>query len=248
MATGRELTGRVALVTGAGRGIGRATALGLAADGATVIVNDRDDDPVSEVIAAIAAQGGTAHPMCVSVTEHERCAAMTNELVDRLGGVDILVSNAGVASSGKSLLRTPLAEAESLMQVNAFAPLTLCQAVLPSMRAKGWGRIVVVSSMAVREMSARGGSYNMAKAALEAFAYTLAKEEHRNGIRVNIVAPGFTDTRLAHLVAERVQQGHPGASPALPEMQPPAAIADAIRFYTSDAAAHVNSQNLLVGG
>jgi NAD(P)-dependent dehydrogenase (short-subunit alcohol dehydrogenase family) len=234
----RPLDGRVALVTGAGRGIGRAIALRLAREGAFVVVNDIDREPADAVAAEIRAAGGHACARVVSVVDYEGVRAMVRALIDELGQVDVLVSNAGVATSGKSVLRTPIAEAEQIMAVNAFAALVLCQEVIESMRAVGRGDIVVISSSAAAHLPPKSGSYNMAKIALEALAHTIAKEEAAHGIRANIVAPGMTDTRLGREVKGRIVRATTGAAPdpdrLVAGMDSPDDVADAVYAFVSD--------------
>lgn len=234
---------KIALVTGAGRGIGRAVALGLAHDGATVAVNDLDADRAEAVAAEIRASGGRSIACPFSVVDFNASRAAVAAIVERFGRIDVLVSNAGVASAGRSLLRTDVEEADRMWRLNALATLVLCQSVLPSMRERGAGNVVVVSSAAVAESPPNSGPYTMAKAALEALAYTLAAEERRHGIRVNVVAPGLIDTRLAREVLGRTTE-RGGATPALVA---PEAVADAVRFYVSSGADHVTGQKLQVG-
>ncbi len=119
---------------------------------------------------------------------------MVEAAVDDFGFVDILVNNAGIASRGKSVLRTDPDELESVIRTHAFGPHHLSQAVLPSMRERERGDIVMISSTVTLNMPSGGAPYNMGKAALEALALTLAKEELRHNMRVNIVAPGLVDT------------------------------------------------------
>lgn len=195
-----ELTGRVALVSGGGRGIGRAISELLASHGATIAVNYRKDhDAAEQTVAAIHAAGGEAKAYSASVDDPDACATMVDAVVGDFGGVDILVCNAGIASRGLPVAETEAAELQRVVATHAFGPHYLSRASLPTMRERargGRGDIVMISSVATSVMSANGGPYNMGKAALEALASTLAKEERPNRIHVNTVAPGLVETDM----------------------------------------------------
>ena len=192
-----ELNGRVALVTGGGRGIGRGISELLAANGATVAVNyRRDRDAATEVVAGIHAAGGSAKAYEASVDDAEVDRMMVDAIVADFGQIDILVCNAGIASRGNSVIDTDPAEMQRVIATHAFGAHHLARLVLPTMRACGRGDIVMISSIATSRMNANGAPYNMAKAALEALANTLAKEERTYGIHVNTVAPGLVETEM----------------------------------------------------
>ncbi len=192
-----QVEGRVALVTGGGRGIGRGISELLAAEGATVAVNYRHDaDAAAETVAGIEAAGGSAQAFAGSVESADDCAALVDAVVAAFGGIDILVCNAGIASRGRSVADTDPEEMMRVVATHAFGSHHLSRLVLPSMRTRGRGDIVMISSVATRGMAANGAPYNMGKAAQEALALTLAKEERNNGIHVNIVAPGLVETDM----------------------------------------------------
>ena len=187
-----QLDGRVALVTGGGRGIGRGISELLAAEGATVAVNYRRD-------AEAAAEHGRRDPAVpearpsafqASVDDPGACATMIDAVVAEFGGLDILVCNAGIASRGNSVADTDPAEMIRVVAAHAFGPHHLARLAVPHLRVRGRGDIVMISSIATSNYSANGAPYNMGKAAMEALAFTLAKEERANGIHVNVVAPG----------------------------------------------------------
>ena len=191
------LTGRVALVTGASRGVGRAIALGLAADGADVAVNYRRDQEAAEsVVAEIEALGRRAVAYGASVDDFQQDQEMIAQIRADLGDVGILVNNAGIASRGQSVADTDPAELQRVIGVHALGPHYLAKLVLPGMRAQDRGDIIMISSVATRSLGGNGAPYNMGKTAMEALAYTLAKEERPHGVRVNIVAPGLVDTEM----------------------------------------------------
>lgn len=241
---------RVALVTGGGGGIGRRNAVGLAADGFAVAVNDIDGDAAEAVAAEITAAGGTALAAPASVTDFDASRAMVERVAAELGPVEVLVSGVSLAGRGKSLLFTELEEVEELLRMNVLATLVLCQAVIPGMRERRDGAIVVISSIAAQAMAPKGGSYAIAKGGLETIAYTLAKEEAKYGIRVNVVAPGETDTPLGRLVRGRIIKATTGRDPVDDDfregMVPPTGVADVVRYLASPAAQYVTGQRLNV--
>ncbi len=247
------LKGRVALVTGASRGIGRAIALRLAKDGADVAVNYRRDvGAAADVVAAIIAMGRKAKAYAASVDRWEECETMVAAVVADFGGVDILVNNAGIASRGHNVADTDPQEFERVMRTHAFAPHYLSKLVLPSMRKAGRGDIVIISSVATLHHAANGAPYNMAKAAAESLALTLAKEERHNGIRTNIVAPGLTVTDMGNRLAKAVSgvadiQELDATSP-FGRVSTPEDVANAVAWLVSADAEYVNGQKINLNG
>jgi 3-oxoacyl-[acyl-carrier protein] reductase len=205
MPPARPLEGRVALVTGGGRGIGRAISVALAEGGADVAVNyRRDADAAAETVGAIEALGRRALAIAGSVDSLDDDRRMVTAAIEAFGFVDILVNNAGISSRGKSVADTDPDELDRVVRTHALGPHHLCQAVLPSMRERPRGDIIMISSAATRSHAANGAPYNMGKAALEALAFTLAKEERRHGIHVNIVAPGLVETEMGRRLMKAV--------------------------------------------
>src|SRR5215216_4201522 len=197
------LEGRVALVTGGGRGLGRGISELLASEGATVAVNyRRDADAAAEAVAAIEAAGGHAKAYAASVDDVEQDTAMVEAIVGDLGYIDVLVCNAGIASRGNDVVDTDPAELQRVLASHALSAHHLCRLVLPSMRTRPRGDVVMISSVATSHFQGGGAPYNMAKAALEALAYTLAKEEMRHGIHVNVVAPGLVESEMGRRLAK----------------------------------------------
>jgi NAD(P)-dependent dehydrogenase (short-subunit alcohol dehydrogenase family) len=247
------LDGRVALVSGGGRGIGRAIALGLAADGAAVAVNYRKDaDAAQEVVDLIRKDGGSASAYQASVDDAQADAAMVERVLEDFGYVDILVHNAGIASRGRSVADTDPDELQRVVATHALSAHHLARLVIPSMRTRPRGDIVMISSAATLRFAGNGAPYNMGKAALEALARTLSKEERRNGIHVNIVAPGLVDTEMGR----RLVKATAGVDDIrkLDKMSPfgrvcaPEDVADVVRFFVSDAASYVTGQIVYVDG
>jgi NAD(P)-dependent dehydrogenase (short-subunit alcohol dehydrogenase family) len=241
------------LVTGGGRGIGRAISLALAADGADVAVNYRRDvDAARQTADEITAMGRAARLYAASVDSLDEDRAMVDAVVADFGFVDILVNNAGIASRGKSVMRTEPEEFERVMRTHAFGPHHLSQAVLPSMRERDRGDIVMISSTATTNMRAGGAPYNMGKAAVEALALTLAKEELRNNIRVNIVAPGLVDTTMG----EKLMKAAAGIDDlrtldaAMPfgHVCTPEDVANVVRWIVGPANTYLTGQKINVDG
>jgi len=251
-----ELDGRVALVTGGGRGIGRAISEALAAEGASVAVNYRRDREAAEAtIAVIEAAGGTASAHQATVDDPDQVAAMVDDVVTRYGYVDVLVCNAGIASRGLAVADTDPAELVRVVATHAFGAHHAARCVLPSMRTRPRGDIVMISSVATSTMGPNGAPYNMGKAALEALARTLAKEERPHGIHVNVVAPGLVETdmgvRLARAITGRREledlRSLDAAAPFGRVCQP-ADVAAVVRFCCTAAAGYVSGQRIEVDG
>ena len=248
-----SLEGRIALVTGGSRGIGRATALALAEDGADVAIHyNRDEAAAKETADAVRGLGRRAMTVAAAIQDNDGLAAMAEEVQGELGAVGILVNNAGVASQGRSVLKTEAAELDRLMRIHALGPHELCKLVLPGMREQERGDIVMVSSMATKYNAAGGGPYNMGKAAMEALAFTLAAEERRFGIRVNVVAPGLVETEMGR----RLMKATAGVDDLrqIEEQMPfgrvcqPEDIANTIRHIVSDRSAYTTGQRIGIDG
>jgi 3-oxoacyl-[acyl-carrier protein] reductase len=245
------LEGRVALVTGGGRGIGRAVSLALAEDGADVAINfRRDEQAASDTVADIEKIGRRAAKYQASVDSWDEDAAMVDAVLSDFGGVDILVNNAGIASRGHSVADP--AEFERVWRTHTFGSFALSKLVLPSMRERPRGDIVMVSSNATVHMAGHSSPYNVAKAGLEALARTLAKEERRRNIHVNVVAPGLVETEMGRRLVKgamgveditTLDAGSPFGHVCTPEE-----VADVIRFLVSDAGGYLTDQKLTIDG
>ena len=248
-----DLKGRVALVTGASRGIGRAIALSLAEAGADIAVNyRRDGDAAAEVVKEIEGMGRKAVAYQASVETFDEDQQMVEAVLRDFGGVGILVNNAGIASRGQAVADTDPAEMERVVRVHAFGPHYLSKLVIPSMRKEGRGDIVMISSVATLGMGARGGPYNMGKAAMEALALTLAKEERAHGIRTNIVAPSLTVTEMGKRLTKAtagVDDIHElDARSPFGRVSTPEDVAAAVTWLVSSANPYANGQKINING
>lgn len=250
------LDGRVALVTGGGRGIGAGISRRLAAEGAAIAVNySRSEDEATEVINDIVSVGGRARAYRASVADYEACRSMVDQVVADFGFVDILVNNAGIASKGRAVADTDAAEVEKLLAVHAVGAHQLSAAVLPSMRTRDRGDIVFVSSVATSHYSAKGAPYNMGKAAMEALAYTLAKEERHNGIHVNVAAPGLVETDMGVRLARSMQGKREmedlrelDAKSPFGHVCQPNDVAEVVLWFCSAGAGYVTGQRIECDG
>jgi NAD(P)-dependent dehydrogenase (short-subunit alcohol dehydrogenase family) len=248
-----SLQGRVALVTGGGRGIGRAISLGLAQDGADVAVNYRRDDAAAkETVAEIEKLGRRGAAYAASIDSFDENRAMLDAVLRDFGHVDILVNNAGIASRGKSVADTDPDELVRVVSTHAFGPHYLCKLVLPSMRTRGRGDIIMISSVATLSMAGWGAPYNMGKAAMEALALTLFKEERRHGIRVNIVAPGLVETEMGRRLAKATMRVDDlrklDASMPFGHVCQPEDVANVVRYLVSERASYLTGEKINVHG
>ncbi len=246
-----DLSGRVALVTGGGRGIGRAIALALADAGADVAVNyRRDAEAAEETVKAVEAKGRRARAYSASVENIDEAEAMVESVVRDFGSLGILVNNAGIASRGNSVADTDPQELERVIRVHALAPHYLSKFALPHLRKEERSDIVMISSVATLHHGPNGAPYNMGKAAMEALAATLAKEERRNGVRVNVVAPSLTVTEMGTRLAKArgsdihdLDKTSPFGRVSVPED-----VAAAVTFLVSSANAYISGEKISVHG
>ena len=248
-----DLSGRVALVTGGSRGIGKAIALSLAEAGADVAVNyRRDGDAAEETVKEIEAMVRKAKAYQASVESWDEDQKMVADVLADFGRISILVNNAGIASRGQAVVDTDPAEMERVVRVHAFGPHYLCKLVVPHMRNEGRGDIVMISSVATLGNGPRGAPYNMGKAAMEALALTLAKEERAHGIRTNIVAPSLTVTEMGKRLTRAtsgVQDIHElDARSPFGRVSEPEDVAAAVTWLVSSANPYANGQKINING
>ena len=242
-----SLNGKVAIVTGGSRGIGRAVAEALAAQGARVVVTYvKGEAEAEKVVGGIVERGGTAEILGFDVADMKASEAAIAEAAKRLGRLDILVANAGIAIDGL-LLRVKEEEIDRVFAVNVKGALACARAATKVMMRARTGRIVFLSSV-VGEMGNAGQAvYSASKAALLGLTKTLAREYASRGITVNAVTPGFIDTDMTTNLTPELKENMLKAVP-LGRTGRPDEIAAAIAFLCSDEAGYITGQTLRVNG
>ena len=239
------LENRIAVITGASRGIGRAIAAMLAAQGATVVAAARGDNAVATV-EAIRAAGGRAEALSLDVTDADAAVAAVQGVVATHGRLDILVSNAGITRD-QLMLRMKRADWDEVIATNLTAAFVLCQAALKPMLKQRGGRIVAISSVVGQMGNAGQANYAASKAGLIGFCKSLAREVGSRSVTVNVVAPGFVETDMTKAVNEETQKQWAAQIP-LGRLGSPDDIAAAVCFLASDEASYITGQVLAVNG
>ncbi|HXB25145.1 MAG TPA: glucose 1-dehydrogenase [Gemmatimonadaceae bacterium] len=240
-----DFAGRVAIITGAARGLGRAVAVRLIERGASVALNVRDAERAEAVARdlgpqALAVPGDIAAPGIPD--------AIASQTLDRFGRIDILVNNAALATSTR-FGDLSADEWRLALEVNVTAPFLLTKAVLPAMKAQRYGRIVNISSTAGKTVSTLGGAhYTTSKAALQGLTRAAAKELGTFGITVNAVCPGMIDTELTHEYASDDLLQRLAASYPVPRLGTSREVADLVCFAASEAAGYITGASLDING
>jgi 3-oxoacyl-[acyl-carrier protein] reductase len=242
-----SLSGKVAMVTGSGRGIGREIALKLAEVGATVVVNDVGDaKPVEGVVKEIKAMGRECLPVMADVSLNSDVSRLVEETMSAYGRIDILVNNAGI-NRDQLLLRMSEEDWDKVLAVDLKSVFLCTKAVLRHMAKQRWGRIISISSI-VGIMGNKGqANYAAAKAGIIGFTRTIAKEVASHGVTVNAVAPGFIDTEMTQRLKEEWKQELKRHIP-LGAFGSPRDVAEAVAFLASEEAGYITGQVLGVDG
>jgi 3-oxoacyl-[acyl-carrier protein] reductase len=242
-----ELDGRIALITGASRGIGRATALELAAAGAAVGVNYRSDAAGAEaVVGEIQAAGGKALALQADVAEAEAAHALVARCEDELGEIDALVCNAGITRDNL-IARIGAQDFDAVIATNLGGAFHVCQAASRRMMRRRRGSIVTMSSIVGVHGNAGQTNYSASKAGLIGLTKSLAKEIGSRGVRVNCIAPGYISTELTDVLPERAREALLDSTP-LGRLGEPEDVARCVRFLVSDSAGFVTGAVLAVDG
>ncbi|MCC7325860.1 MAG: SDR family oxidoreductase [Burkholderiales bacterium] len=241
-----SLAGKIAVVTGAGSGIGRATADALAAAGARVVAADINRETGEATAATLRARGSRAEFLPVDLTEAASISAFAQAVAESVGAVDIVVNGAGWGQTCP-FWDTPDEIWERVIALNFVGPMRLVRALLPAMMERGSGRIVNIASDAGRVGSLGETVYSGAKGGLIAFTKSLARELARYNINVNCVCPGPTDTPLLAAVPEKHLDAFRKAIP-FRRFGKPSEVADAVVFFASDSSSYITGQVLSVSG
>ncbi|WP_019533573.1 SDR family NAD(P)-dependent oxidoreductase [Paenibacillus ginsengihumi] len=247
-----QLNGKIALVTGSSGGIGRAIAVALAASGAKVGVNClRNVRQGEETVAAIRAAGGEAVLVQADVSDVGQIERLVTEVENAFGGtIDILVNNAGSMLERRKNAEMTVDLYERVMDVNLKSTVFMCKRVLPGMKAKGYGRIVNMSSVAAHHGGGPGSSlYAASKAAVWAYSKGLAKEVAADGITVNVVSPGFIGDTMFHatFTTDEARRATVSTIPLKREGKPED-VAGAVLYLVSDLAAYLTGESIEING
>jgi len=240
-----ELSGRVAIVTGASRGIGRAIAQQLARQGAVVVAAARGEN-ARAVVDEIVASGGRAEAVSLDVTEPGAAEQLVAKTLERHSRIDVLVNNAGIARD-QLLLRMKRDDWDAVLATNLTAAFALSQAVLKPMIRQRGGRIISISSVVGQSGNAGQANYAASKAGLIGFTKALALEVASRGITANVVAPGLIETDMTRALTEQARDEWASKIP-LRRLGTPADIASAVCFLASDEASYITGHVLAVNG
>ncbi|MGC9197684.1 MAG: 3-oxoacyl-[acyl-carrier-protein] reductase [Acidobacteriaceae bacterium] len=240
------LNGKIALITGASQGIGRACALRLAACGATVALAARSQEKLQAVAAEIAAAGGQARTYSLDVSSEESIKACAKTVLADLGKVQILVNNAGITRDGL-VLRMKLSEFDDVLRTNLTGAFLLTQALISSMMKGRWGRIINITSVVGQTGAAGQANYAASKAGIIGLTKSLAREFASRGITVNAVAPGFIQTPMTEDLPE-AQKAAILAQIPLGRYGSDTDIASAVAFLCSVGAGYITGHTLDVNG
>ncbi len=241
-----NLQGRIALVTGASQGIGRACALALARQGAMVALAARNEAKLAEVAVEIEAGGGQAAAFALDVASEESIKNGAKAVLDKFGKVEILVNNAGITRDDLAM-KMKRSDWDDVISTNLTGAFLLTQALLRPLLKNRWGRIINITSVVGRTGQAGQANYAASKAGMIGMTKSLARELASRGITVNAVAPGYIETAMTHVLSEELRNSMLASIP-LGRAGSDQDIASAVAFLASDAASYITGHVLDVNG
>jgi 3-oxoacyl-[acyl-carrier protein] reductase len=241
-----SLSGRVAFVTGASQGIGRACALKLATAGAAAAVAARNQDKLNELVNEITAAGGKAAAFALDVTNEEQVKSAIKAAISQFGKVDILVNNAGITRD-QLVMRMKRADWDAVLQTNLTSAYLCIQQATRSMLKQRWGRIINIASVFGQMGQAGQSNYAASKAGLIGLTMAVARELGSRNITCNAVAPGFIETAMTEVLGDDFKQNAAKQIP-LGRVGSPADVASAVAFLASDEASYITGHVLNVNG
>jgi len=241
-----DLKGRVAFITGASQGIGRACALAMAQAGATIAAAARSQEKLSSVVSEIASDGGSAEAFTLDVAADDQVRSAIKAAIERFGKIDILVNNAGITRD-QLVMRMKRADWDAVLATNLTGAYLCAQQVAGSMLKQRWGRIINITSVVGQSGQAGQANYSASKAGLIGLTMALARELGSRNITVNAVAPGFIRTAMTEGLSPELQDSTLKVIP-LGRFGSDAEVAAAVRFLASDEAAYITGHVLNVNG
>src|SRR5258708_1824300 len=241
-----SLSGRVAFVTGASQGIGRACAVRLAPDGAAVAVAARNQEKLTELVSEITNAGGKAAAVSLDVTSEDQIKAAIKAAAAQFGKIDILVNNAGITRD-QLIMRMKRAEWDAVLQTNLTSAYLCSQQVTTFMLKQRWGRIINIASVFGQMGQAGQANYAASKAGLIGLTMAIARELGSRNITCNAVAPGFIETAMTEVLGDEFKQNAAKQIP-LGRVGSPADVANAVAFLASEEAAYITGHVLNVNG
>ena len=241
-----SLAGRVALITGASQGIGRACALALAQAGATIAVAARNQDKLNDLVKAIENSSGKAAAFAMDVSDEEQIKSATKAAIGHFGKIDILVNNAGITRD-QLVMRMKRADWDAVINTNLTSAYLCVQQVIGSMLKQRWGRIINVTSVFGQTGQAGQANYASSKAGLIGLTMAIAREVASRNITCNAVAPGFIETAMTSALGDEFKQNAVKMIP-LGRVGTPEDVAGAVRFLASEEASYITGHVLNVNG
>lgn len=242
-----DLTGKVALVTGGSRGIGRAICIALAEENCDIAVNYRSNTEAADaVVRELKGMGVNAKAYQGDVSDAEQSNNMVERVLSEMGQVDVLVNNAGITRD-RSFLKMKPEEWREVLLVNLNGPFNMTSRLLPGMTERNWGRIINISSIVAQMGNFGQSNYAVAKGGLIAFTKTLAREVAAKGVTVNAVAPGFIETDMTAAVSDKVLEVVKQLTP-VGRLGRPEEVARAVRFLAAPQASFITGEVINVNG